>query len=54
MYLFIFFGKYRDIFHLSIIMVQIPPVCREHAHNGRPHTRGDNSILKKSHVMSFQ
>ena len=28
------------------------PVCREHLHNGRPHTRIDNSVFKKSNVMS--
>ena len=28
------------------------PVCREHLHTGRPHTRIDNSVFKKSNVMS--
>ena len=30
------------------------PVCREHVHTGGPDTRIDNSIFKKSNVMSFQ
>ena len=30
------------------------PVCREHVHTGRPHTRIDNSIFKQSDLMSFQ
>ena len=30
------------------------PVCREHVHTGRPHTRKDNSIFKKPDVMFFQ
>ena len=30
------------------------PVCREHAHAVRPHTRIDNSIFEKSNVMSTQ
>ena len=51
----------RNILHLSergssvfIKMRETPPVCREHVHTGRPHKIIDNSIFKKSNVMSFQ
>ena len=33
-------------------MGESPPVCREHFHTGRPHTRIDNRVFKKSNVMS--
>ena len=45
----IFFKKYS-----FINIGEAPPVSREHVHTGRPHTRIDNSILKKSNLMSFQ
>ena len=35
-------------------MGEITPVCKEHVHTGRPHTRINNSIFQKSNVMSCQ
>ena len=69
-YLFILGGECRDIFHLCqwgssdphttakltlfINIGEDSPVCREHVHTGRPHTRIDNSIFKQADLMSFQ
>ena len=37
---------------IFIKMGESSPVYGEHAHTGRPHTRIDNSVFKKSNVMS--
>ena len=39
---------------IFIKMQETLPVCREHVHTGRPHTRIDYSILKRLNVMLFQ
>ena len=43
--------KKKNIF---IKMGETSPVCREHIHTSRLHTRIGNSIFKNSNVMSFQ
>ena len=32
----------------------LSPICREHAQIGRPHTRVNNKVFKKSNMMSCQ
>ena len=55
-YLFIYLFVCLFIYFLrgGIDMGETLPVCREHVHTGRPHTRKDNSIFKKPDVMFFQ
>ena len=41
-------------YHFYKMGVVSPPVCEEHVHTGRPHTRLNNRVFKKFQVMSFQ